>query len=250
MKFLLFLGTFLSSILFSNDLNQALSININQVDLVAKTTSFPAYDLKVGESGFVLTKLSDYEVISAALEITSISDGIALAKISDFNLMNQKYLPTPRVEPKVGDMAVFRELNNRAFLLAPDSNTYERVKSQIKNVSLMSSDLLIGYLNDYGGFDPKPKFLIKACQVYSVGLLYIVGSDSLNILDCHSLVLLEKFPFDTSKITTTTAPFFSRLEEVKSGSLASLFYSKHSKKYFKYYDTLIAEGVKFKGKIK
>lgn len=250
MKFLLSLGVFLTSMLFSSDLNQTLSINISEVDLTAKTASFPAYDLKIGESGFILTKLSDYEVISAALEITSINNGIALAKISDFNVMKQKYLPTPRVEPKVGDIATFRGLNNRAFLIAPDSNTYERIKSQTKDVSLMSSDLLIGYLNDYGGFDPKPKFLIKACQIYSVGLLYIVGSDSLNILDCQSLTLLEKLPFDTSKIATTSAPFFSRLEEVKSGSLASIFYSKHSKQYFKYYDALVLEGAKFKGKIK
>ncbi|PAF52806.1 plasminogen-binding N-terminal domain-containing protein [Helicobacter sp. 13S00477-4] len=220
-------------------LNEPLRVNIQEVNKDKKTISFPAYDLKVGESGFVLVKLADYSAISAKLQIISIDNGVAVAEFSPFDRMKQKYLPTPRLEPKVGDMAVFRDLNNKAFLIAPDSTTYEKIKSQIKDTTFMSSDLLMGYLNDYGGFDPKPKFLRKACEVYSVGLLYVVASNGINVLDCETLATLDTFAFDTSKVSKTSAPFFSRLEEVKTGSLASLFYSKKSKQYFQYYDALV-----------
>ncbi|WP_180763035.1 plasminogen-binding N-terminal domain-containing protein [Helicobacter sp. 11S02596-1] len=240
------IAIFASVIAGANELNQTLKINIEDVDLQQKILRFPAYDLKVGETGFVVTKLTDYNVISAKLQIESIKDGVALAKFGVFDMMKQKYLPTPRVDPKKGDMAVFRDLNNRAFLIAPDSATYEKLRSQISDVIFMNSDLLMGYLNDFGGFDPKPKFLKKACEVYSVGLLYIVGTNNVNVLDCQSLVLLEKIAFDTSKVTSTMAPFFSRLEEVKTGSLASLFYGKKSKNYFEYYDRLVQQGSNFK----
>lgn len=228
------------SIANANKFNEPLSINIEKIDGKNKTLSFPAYDLKVGETGFVLTKLSDYMVISAKLEIESIKDGIAIARFSDFDGMKQKYLPTPRIEPKAGDMASFRELNNKAFLIAPDLTTYEKIKTQFKDeTDFMSSDLLMGYLNDYGGFDPNPKFLKKACSIYSVGLLYIVTTDHINILDCQSLVSLDSLPFDTSAVSETSAPFFSRLQEIKTGSLGSLFYSKKSRNYFKFYDDLV-----------
>ncbi|PAF49962.1 hypothetical protein BKH41_01300 [Helicobacter sp. 12S02232-10] len=247
-KILNLLGIMILICLIANasEFNEVLKINIEKVDLNQKTLTFPAYDLKVGETGFVLTKLTDYNVISAKLQIESIEDGVALAKFDFFDTMKQKYLPTPRVNPQEGDMAIFRELNNRAFLIAPDSTTYEKIKTQITDVVFMNSDLLMGYLNDYGGFDPKPKFLRKACDIYSIGLLYIVGTNSLNVLDCQSLVILEKTSFDTSKVTKTTAPFFSRLEEVKTGSLANAFYSRKSKNYFKYYDGLVEKGANFK----
>lgn len=228
------------SIANADKFNEPLSINIEKIDSKNKTLSFPAYDLKVGETGFVLTKLSDYMVISAKLEVESIKDGVAVARFSDFDGMKQKYLPTPRIEPKVGDMASFRELNNKAFLIAPDLATYEKIKTQFKDeVDFMSSDLLMGYLNDYGGFDPSAKFLKKVCSIYSVGLMYIVTSGHINILDCQSLVSLESLPFDTSAVSKTTAPFFSRLQEIKTGSLASLFHSKKSRNYFKFYDDLV-----------
>lgn len=228
------------SIANADKFNEPLSVSIEKVDNKNKTLSFPAYDLKVGETGFVLTKLSDYMVISAKLEVESIKDGVALASFSDFDGMKQKYLPTPRIQPKVGDMASFRELNNKAFLIAPDLTTYEKIKTQFKDeVDFMSSDLLMGYLNDYGGFDPNAKFLKKACSIYSVGLLYVVTTGHLDILDCQSLISLDTLPFDTSSVSQTVAPFFSRLQEIKTGSLASLFYSKKSKDYFKFYDDLV-----------
>lgn len=226
----------------ADSLSEPLSVNIESVDSKNKTLTLPAYDLKVGETGFVLTKLSDYMVISAKLEVESIKDGVATASFSDFDGMKQKYLPTPRIQPKAGDMASFRELNNKAFLIAPDLNTYEKIKTQFKDdVDFMSSDLLMGYLNDYGGFDPSVKFLKKVCSIYSVGLLYIVTTGHINILDCQSLVSLESLPFDTSSVTKTIAPFFSRLQEVKTGSLASLFRSKKSRNYFKFYDDLVKD---------
>ncbi|PAF53538.1 hypothetical protein BKH42_05690 [Helicobacter sp. 13S00482-2] len=231
------------SIANADKFNETVSINIQDVDTKNKTLTFPAYDLLIGETGFIITKLTDYRVISAKLEIESIKDGVAKAKFSDFDAMKQKYLPTPRVEPKKGDMVFFRELNNRAFLIAPDLNTYEKIKSTLKKeVSVMSSDLLMAYLNDYGGFDPNPKFLKKACNLYSVGLLYIVGTNSLNVLDCQSLARLQTNYFDTSGVTQSIAPFFSRFQEIKTGSLSSLFYSKKSKNYFEFYDNLIKNG--------
>ncbi len=234
----LLIGFFLASLisLQSASWQEPLRVSIEFVDLPKKIIRFPAHDLKVGEFGFVVTKLSDYEIVNSEVVIIAVENGVATAKFKAFESMKQSHLPTPRMVAKKGDLVYFRQFNNQAFLIAPNDELYEQIKATNTDINFISSDLLVTFLN---GFDPKIANLRKACNVYSVGVIYIVTTNTLNILNCESFEILEKRELDTSGITKTSMPFFSRVEGIDAGTLGKLFSGSQSKNYFAYYDALV-----------
>ncbi|WQT51667.1 plasminogen-binding N-terminal domain-containing protein [Helicobacter pylori] len=215
---------------------ELLRVSIEFVDLPKKIIRFPAHDLKVGEFGFVVTKLSDYEIVNSEVVIIAVENGVATAKFKAFESMKQSHLPTPRMVAKKGDLVYFRQFNNQAFLIAPNDELYEQIRATNTDINFISSDLLVTFLN---GFDPKIANLRKACNVYSVGVIYIVTTNTLNILSCESFEILEKRELDTSGVTKTSTPFFSRVEGIDAGTLGKLFSGSQSKNYFAYYDALV-----------
>ncbi|PUD55880.1 plasmid stabilization protein [Helicobacter pylori] len=215
---------------------EPLRVSIEFVDLPKKIIRFPAHDLQVGEFGFVVTKLSDYEIVNSEVVIIAVENGVATAKFKAFESMKQRHLPTPRMVAKKGDLVYFRQFNNQAFLIAPNDEIYEQIRATNTDINFISSDLLVTFLN---GFDPKIANLRKACNVYSVGVIYIVTTNTLNILSCESFEILEKRELDTSGVTKTSTPFFSRVEGIDAGTLGKLFSGSQSKNYFAYYDALV-----------
>ncbi|WRA07873.1 plasminogen-binding protein PgbA [Helicobacter pylori] len=215
---------------------EPLRVSIEFVDLPKKIIRFPAHDLQVGEFGFVVTKLSDYEIVNSEVVIIAVENGVATAKFRAFESMKQRHLPTPRMVARKGDLVYFRQFNNQAFLIAPNDELYEQIRATNTDITFISSDLLVTFLN---GFDPKIANLRKACNVYSVGVIYIVTTNTLNILSCESFEILEKRELDTSGVTKTSTPFFSRVEGIDAGTLGKLFSGSQSKNYFAYYDALV-----------
>ncbi|WRD04654.1 plasminogen-binding protein PgbA [Helicobacter pylori] len=215
---------------------EPLRVSIEFVDLPKKIIRFPAHDLQVGEFGFVITKLSDYEIVNSEVVIIAVENGVATAKFRAFESMKQRHLPTPRMVARKGDLVYFRQFNNQAFLIAPNDELYEQIRATNTDINFISSDLLVTFLN---GFDPKIANLRKACNVYSVGVIYIVTTNTLNILSCESFEILEKRELDTSGVTKTSTPFFSRVEGIDAGTLGKLFSGSQSKNYFAYYDALV-----------
>ncbi len=215
---------------------EPLRVSIEFVDLPKKIIRFPAHDLQVGEFGFVVAKLSDYEIVNSEVVIIAVENGVATAKFRAFESMKQSHLPTPRMVARKGDLVYFRQFNNQAFLIAPNDEIYEQIRATNTDINFISSDLLVTFLN---GFDPKIANLRKACNVYSVGVIYIVTTNTLNILSCESFEILEKRELDTSGVTKTSTPFFSRVEGIDAGTLGKLFSGSQSKNYFAYYDALV-----------
>ncbi|WQU76209.1 plasminogen-binding N-terminal domain-containing protein [Helicobacter pylori] len=215
---------------------EPLRVSIEFVDLPKKIIRFPAHDLQVGEFGFVVTKLSDYEIVNSEVVIIAVENGVATAKFRAFESMKQIHLPTPRMVARKGDLVYFRQFNNQAFLIAPNDELYEQIRATNTDINFISSDLLVTFLN---GFDPKIANLRKACNVYSVGVIYIVTTNTLNILSCESFEILEKRELDTSGVTKTSTPFFSRVEGIDAGTLGKVFSGSQSKNYFAYYDALV-----------
>lgn len=233
------LGIFLVSQLVLASLQTPIEAKITAINKINDTIEFEAKDMKIGEVGWIYINTTDYGAILYQAEVIRIKDSLITAKIKAYDALKQIYLPNPTNKPKVGDKVIFRKLNSRAFLIAPNLELYEQIKETHKEVKFMSSDLLIGYLYTYGNYDPTPKFLKNACDVYAVGLLYIVAENELAILECQSLKILDTSPLDTSDVKESISPFYSRIEPVKTGTLFSAFASKKSEYYFSYYTSLI-----------
>lgn len=205
-----------------------------------QTITFEAKDLLVGESGWVVSSFSDYSGIIAQAEVIECcEDGKAIANIKEFDTLRQVYLPNPTNDPKEGDIVVFRGVNHKAFLVAPNLELYDKIKEDYKEVNFVSSDLLLGYLFSYGGYDPTRLFFREACSAYGVGLVYIINENALDVLDCQSFKILDSKEMDTSEVEDISVPFYSRIEEVNTGTLFSFLQSKKAKFYFAYYTNLL-----------
>ncbi|STP12185.1 plasminogen-binding protein [Helicobacter mustelae] len=210
-----------------------------KVNPAADEVVFQAQGLQVGESGWVKIQVKNFAAIIKGLTITAVKGDQVTAKYHVFEVLKQKYLPDFTSIPKVGDEVVFHNLNGRAFLVTPTLETYEAIKDAHQEVKFLSPDLLTGYLLAYGGHDPTKKFFHQACDTYAVGLLYIVNENALDVLDCQSFAILQSEKMDTSSIKETKFPFYSRIDEIKTGTFANLFGSKKSKYYFPYFTNLV-----------
>lgn len=242
---ILFSFLFVFGCLFAG-LQDRFEAEILSIDTKENTIAFNAKDLKVGESGIIVTKLTDYAGIIAQVEVIKCcQDNKAIAQIKPFEALKQIYLPNPNIKPKVGDSVIFRSFNNKAFLVSPDINFYEKIKEEYKDFNFLSSDLLLGYLFSYGEFDPSKLFFKKACNAYSAGLLFVVNKDALDILDCQSFKILDSKKLDTSGVEEPHIPFYSRVDEIKSGTLFSFLQSKKAKYYFAYYTNLLHPNIPY-----
>lgn len=212
------------------------------VDSVQKDSIvFDAGDLQVGESGVVLTKNQTHTIIIAKAIIESIQDGRANARVESFDTIEQHYLPTPINAPQVGDEVLFRSFYNRAFVIAPNQESYQFVIRNNPQIHFMHIDLFAAYLQQESLNDPKPQHFRDFCPKYSIGLVFVIDSQHTNVFDCQSFVLLETQSPPPSEIlhSSTSTPFFSRISSGKP--LGSRFKSYDSKEYFSYYDNLTQE---------
>ncbi|MGI0407214.1 plasminogen-binding N-terminal domain-containing protein [Helicobacter himalayensis] len=218
------------------DIN-AVRENIESIE--KDTLTFPARDLKVGESGVVLTKNQSSEVIIAQAHITEINNGKATATFKPFELLKQKFLPTPINEPKVGDEVLFRSFYNRAIAIAPNQETYQYIIKSNPNIQFMHIDLFAAFLQQENTNDPQKKEFQKFCPKYSIGLLFIADSQNIKVFDCQNFAVFGTQEFQDSSILHTEAvtPFFSRIT-APNKRLGSRLKSNNSKDYFPYYDKL------------
>lgn len=203
--------------------------------------TFEAGNLKVGESGIIVTKSKEYEIIIAKAHITHIQDKNATAKFSAFESISQKYLPTPSATPQVGDTVIFRSFYNRGIAIAPNQESYQHIVRSNPQVQFMHIDLFAAFMRQKNLNDPSPKIFREFCPRYSIGLLFIMDSTSIKVLDCESFVLLENQNLPTQNDTNQTiSPFFSRITSPDK-RLGGRFKSNKSKDYFVFYDALLQE---------
>lgn len=241
------LGLMCASLLYGLD-TTPIKERISEVS--AKDVSFPAGNLKVGQSGIVITHKEGYNVIIANVLIAQIQDNIAYAKYTPFTSIEQKYLPTPMATPKEGDEVLFGGFYNKAIVIAPDQMSYNQILAYNESLPphnqthFLHIDMFAAFLAKDGINDPKPKHLSAFCSIYSVGLVYIFASNGVNVLDCQSFSILEVLPFEKPQLESTQAPFFSRIPNIDTGSLASKLRSKQSRQYFSYYDNLLGPSLK------
>lgn len=219
---------------------------ITQIESVEKKGSetfvtFPNISLNVGESGIIMRDLDVYQVLVANVEVTRIDGTQASGKISQPKQLAQPYLPTPRMSVESGDKVIFRNFNDKAFLIAPNEATYRAIITQFDFLNFVNSDLLMGFLNSQGKHDPTSKNLTQACNEYAVGLVFIVGSKSVGIFGCQNMKMIEKYDFTPLDSSNFSSPFFTRIKFDGGGSLTYLFASKKSKEYYKYYDEILGD---------
>ena len=191
-----------------------------------------------GESGFILRDLGSYEAIVSSVEVLDSKEGSASCIVKPFVELEQKFLPEPRLQPKEGDLVLFRQFNDKAFIIAPNEATYRKIRDSYGYINFINSDLLMGFLNQRGKYDPTEKNLPIACSQYGAGLLFIAGSKEVAVIDCQNMSRLTKYAMDMDK-SEPQSPFYTRVNFEGGGSLTYSLSSKKSRQYYEYYDGFI-----------
>lgn len=233
MKNLVFLA-FLISNIFAFELQNVISINIPKQDDSANI-KIPAMDLRVGESGIISRIINENEFIIANALVDEIKDGVATLSISDFNQMNEKYMPKPLAKVSEGDKATFRILYDRAILITPNQNAYQEITGKFSKIDFLHSDVFAMFLSQEGQNMPQAKDFTKFCDKYEVGLVFIALNDRIDILNCSSFKKLDSVPF-SPKDSSSNKPFFTRLSDE---GIDELFSVKKLDEYFAYFNALV-----------
>ena len=140
---------------------------------------------------------------------------------------------------------VFRSFNDRAFLIAPTQDIYEKVRNAYPDVTWLHPDLFAAYLMDIGHTAPVKGDFRKICAQYATGVVYIVNLNEGQALDCQTFSLIKKdYITGRAPIEERMLPFFSRIGSTNQEWFSYLINDKRTQDYYIYFDALLKGEIK------
>ncbi|MGP1449533.1 MAG: plasminogen-binding N-terminal domain-containing protein [Wolinella sp.] len=206
----------------------------------------PAFDLRVGESGEIIRWLDrDHSVIIARAAVVELNNGRAKVAFERFDTLDQRAFPDPQFTPQKNDEVIFRAFYDRAFLIAPSQELYQKVQSAYPEVSWQHPDLFASHLLDKGNHAPNIKDFRDICNAYNAGIVYIVNLNEGQARDCQTFGLL-KHDYITGRVAVEERmkPFFSRLGNVEQSWFSFIVGGVAVDDYYRYYDALLKGEIK------
>ena len=177
-----------------------------------------------GMSGVVIHNYgNDLKAITGYIAQVS-SDGSS--KLITKEIIHHEKLPTIKTQIFSGDKVIGGYLYDNVLLLAPDADTYARVKKEAHK-KWIHPDLFALFLSQEGDAFPTKENLAKFAKEYQVGLIYIIKRDTAVLFDPISGQTVSR---KNIKNTPQKAqfPFFMRFDEIKTGWFSK---SDHSDYY-------------------
>lgn len=201
----------------------------------------PAFDLKVGESGEVLRWFSSNRsgIIGKAV-VLEVKNNKAKILIERFTGLDQSAFPVATLQPEKDDEVIFRAFNDRAFLISPSQNIYEKVRSAYPDVTWLHPDLFIAHLLDVNQLSPSMKDFRKICYQYSAGVIYLVTKTEGLVLDCQTFGKLKHDVISgQAPAKERMRPFYSRIGNLDRSWFAYVVGDLVVNDYYVYYQALL-----------
>ncbi len=232
----------LNAQLFASPFGNKLIVSIVQLDEDSEHYAYvPAFDLKVGESGEILRWFTkENSAIVARAAVISVENNLAKIAFEPFVGLEQKAFPVPTLYPQKGDEVIFRSFNDRAFLIAPTQDIYEKIKDAYPDVTWLHPDLLAAYLMDVGHNSPVRGDFRKVCTQYAAGIVYVVNLNEGQALDCQTFSLIKKdYITGRAPIEERMLPFFSRIGSNNQEWFSYIINDVTTRDYYLYFDALL-----------
>lgn len=201
----------------------------------------PAFDLKVGESGEIIRWFDrEHSGIVAKAAVIEIQDNRAKIAFEPFVGLEQSAFPTPALTPQKNDEVIFRSFNDRAFLIAPTQDIYEKIKAAYPEITWLHPDLFAAYLMDVGHTAPVRGDFRKICTQYAAGIIYMVNLNEGQALDCQTFRMIKKdYITGRAPLEERMLPFFSRIGRGNQEWFSYLFNDIKTQDYYVYFDALV-----------
>ncbi|WP_299549280.1 plasminogen-binding N-terminal domain-containing protein [uncultured Helicobacter sp.] len=241
LKYSLFVALF-SVFSYASPFGNKLIVPIVELDEDAKHYAYvPAFDLKIGESGEIVRWFTkEHSAIVARAAVVEIKDDRAKIAFEPFEGLEQGAFPAPILFPKKNDEVIFRSFNDRAFLVAPSQEIYEKIKAVYPDVTWLHPDLLAAYLMDVGHSSPVKGDFRKVCTQYAVGIVYLVNLNEGQALDCQTFRPVKKdYITGRAPVEERMLPFFSRIGNDNQEWFSYLINDVTTRDYYLYFDALL-----------
>lgn len=201
----------------------------------------PAFNLKVGESGEIIRWFDkEHSGIVARTAVIEIQNDRAKIAFEPFVGLEQSAFPTPTLMPQKNDEVIFRNFNDRAFLIAPTQDIYEKIKAAYPEITWLHPDLFAAYLMDVGHAAPVRGDFRKICTQYAAGIVYMVNLNEGQALDCQTFSVVKKdYITGRAPIEERMLPFFSRIGSSNQEWFSYLFNDVKTQDYYVYFDALV-----------
>ncbi len=244
---LLIISVFFKIFAFASPFGNKLIVPIVEMDEDSQHYAYvPAFDLKVGESGEIIRWFNkDRTGIVAKAAVIEIKDNKAKIAFESFKGFEQKAFPIPLLTPQKGDEVIFRAFNDRAFLIAPTQEIYEKINAAYPDVTWLHPDLFAAYLMDIGHTAPVKGDFRQICLQYATGVVYLVNLNEGQVLDCQTFSVLKKdYITGRAPIQERVLPFYSRIGDVNSNWFSYIINDVKTQDYYLYFDALLKGEIK------
>ena len=246
-KILFLFLTLAFSILYASPFGNKLVVPITELDSNLENFAYtPAFDLKVGESGMIIRWLDNgRSVIVAQAAVIEISNNKAKIAFEPFAGLQQPAFPTPLLTPQKNDEVIFRSFNDRALLIAPSQEIYEKIKAVYPEVHWIHPDLLAAHLISEGHLAPVKGDFRKVCTQYATGIVYLVNLNEGLALDCQTFLPLKRdYISGRVAVEERMRPFFSRVGNQSQDWFSYLIGGVSVDDYYIYFDSLLKGEIK------
>ncbi len=225
--------------LFAHSLGNRVSVPILEVH--DDKVFVPAMDLKIGETGFILHYFNEehYAIIARAF-VVGLRNNQAEMVFKHFDTFEHNSFPHLALKPKIGDKIVLRNFYHRAFAITPNQETYIALTNQYNSVEWLHPDLFVTYLMGKSKSAPRVQDFQKICDIYAVGVIYIVLNHNVEARDCQSFGLLYKDSLQNNS-DEQIHPFFSRFGNIKRSWIGFFTGDKKIEDYDIYYKNLMSK---------
>lgn len=232
------LGLF--SYLFASPFGNKLIVPITEMDS-QDYAYVPAFDLRVGESGDIVRWFNnEHSGIIAKAAVIEIQDNKAKIAFEPYVGLEQKAFPTPTLTPQKNDEVIFRAFNDRALLIAPSQEIYQKVLEAYPDVTWTHPDLFAAYLVGVNHLAPVKSDFRNICAQYAIGIIYMVNLNEGQALDCQTFAVMKKdYISGRAAIEDRMRPFFSRIGKINQDWFSYLIGGISVDDYYLYYDALL-----------
>lgn len=199
-------------------------------------------NLKIGQTGIVVHLYDDEKkIIVANAKVIKSDDKSSTVEFFDFEDLKQDAIPTTKRKVQNGDILIMNYMYDKALLIAPNFSSYKSIIDAYPQSHFIHPDIFAASLKFENKPFPKKEDFQKFAIEQNLGTIFFLLANKLFILDSKSFATLKVQDFAYTS-QEEQMPFFTRIEDIKSGLFDfSGFFSDKKISYEEYYKNILGK---------
>lgn len=171
-------------------------------------------NLKIGQSGIVTHNYKNGKslIVSNATVIES-NENSSKLQLAKFDDLHQSALPTSNRKAQNGDTFILNYLYNASILIAPNIESFKKVRNVFIKHNFLHSDILATYLKYIREAVPTKEILQNFTKSQNIGTIFIALEGKVYIVDAKSFTVIDSYSLSFNYINQQM-PFYTRIDSL------------------------------------